>query len=137
MIFVDEIELVKSSDELTTTTITSKTTTDKLISDVVTHELGEISTTEELTSIKTTETSLGITTPLKKNPIFYCNFDSSNITTNQCGGSFYELGSGTSSNSGLSVVLNDLLVVNGSLLTVTDIRSICKIKLMKKIFFLI
>lgn len=130
--YIDEISLIKVPDvPETTTTLTSTSTTEPI--PVETFEpVTDLSfspdwvTKEELSSTSKTSTVSPTTTTATK-PVFYCNFDQSNILGAQCGGSVYQLTSGSTPAYG---VLNTDPIYFGALLShVTDIKSISKLRL--------
>ena len=128
--YIDEISLMKVPDVPETTTTSTSTSTKQPILVETIEPVTDISfspdfmTKEESSS--TTKTSTVSLSPTTTKPVFYCNFDQSNIVGSQCGGSLFQLVSGPTPAYG---VLNTDSIYFGTLLShVTDIKSISKIR---------
>ena len=128
--YIDEISLIKVPDVPETTTTSTSTSTTEAIPVETFEPITDLSfspdwvTKEESSSTSKTST-VNPTTSIATKPVFYCNFDQSNVISSQCGGSVFQLVSGSTPAYG---VLNTDVIYFGTLLShVTDIKSISKL----------
>lgn len=126
--YVDEISITKIVDSITTLSYNSSVTDESIYT--TQDNIGTESSNINLTTANANDanSTLSLTTkPMVESEVkvFYCNFDFNTTITAQCGGSLNQQISGMTPS--VQVLNNELITINGSSTSITDIKSISKI----------